>query len=279
MTAVSNLALGSLLMALEALDGWVDRNVPTQAQALEQRANGRQGALLPQSEWEATYGRPETDRTRLAIMGMAASANALAVRATRFVLRTGGLAAETARWPLDHIFLFRPLRYGMDRVAEAEEPADRPVGRGGKGAGHREPRRRRGFVGSRSPGVRGYRDRGTPRPGARPGDRRRARYRHHPGDSSRRCASTRSRWIMGVDRAWATLRGRPQPEIATPDFAVAIPDKKPDPKETGRPALPRRRVRRDREPSAGLFDRLVRADHRHSSSPGVRLGDRLDLRP
>ena len=32
-TAVSNLALGSLLMALEALDSWVDKNVPTEAQA------------------------------------------------------------------------------------------------------------------------------------------------------------------------------------------------------------------------------------------------------
>ena len=37
-TAVGNLALGSLLIALEALDGWVDRNVPTQEQALDQRA-------------------------------------------------------------------------------------------------------------------------------------------------------------------------------------------------------------------------------------------------
>ena len=40
-TAVSNLALGSLLIALEALDGWVDRNVPTQEQALDQRAKDR----------------------------------------------------------------------------------------------------------------------------------------------------------------------------------------------------------------------------------------------
>ena len=40
-TAVGNLALGSLLIALEALDGWVDRNVPTQEQALDQRAKGR----------------------------------------------------------------------------------------------------------------------------------------------------------------------------------------------------------------------------------------------
>ena len=122
MTAVSNLALGSLLMALEALDDWVDHNVPTQAQALEQRAK-EQGpqpdVLLPQSEWEATYGRPETDRARLAVMGMAASANTRAVRATRFALRTGGRAVDAARWPLDHIFLFRPLRYGKDRVAEA----------------------------------------------------------------------------------------------------------------------------------------------------------------
>jgi uncharacterized RDD family membrane protein YckC len=43
---------------------------------------------------------------------------------------------------------------------------------------------------------------------------------------------------LGIDRAWATLRGRPKPNIATPDFAVAIQDKKPDPKEmAGRPYL------------------------------------------
>ncbi len=43
---------------------------------------------------------------------------------------------------------------------------------------------------------------------------------------------------LGVDRAWARLRGRPKPNIATPDFAVTIPDKKPEPKEmAGRPYL------------------------------------------
>ena len=143
-TAVGNLALGSLLIALEALDGWVDRNVPTQAQALDQRARGQdvpQDVLLPQSEWDATYGRPEIDRTRLAVMGLAASANSRAVRATRFALRTGGLAVEAARWPLDHIFLFRPLRYGIESRGGGPGPADRPVGRGGQGAGQREPRR------------------------------------------------------------------------------------------------------------------------------------------
>ena len=77
-TAVSNLTLGSLLMAIEALDDWVDQNVPTQAQALEQRAR-RQGALLPQSEWEETYGRTETDRARYAAIGLAASASTRAV--------------------------------------------------------------------------------------------------------------------------------------------------------------------------------------------------------
>ncbi len=117
-TAVSNLALGSLLMAIEALDEWVDRNVPTQAQALEQRAQ-RKGALMPQSEWEATYGQREMDRTRLAAMGMAVSANRKAVHASRLVLRAGGRAVDAVRWPLDHIFLFSPLRHGVDHLAEA----------------------------------------------------------------------------------------------------------------------------------------------------------------
>ena len=43
---------------------------------------------------------------------------------------------------------------------------------------------------------------------------------------------------LGVDRRWATVRGRPQPEIVLPDFAVTIRGKKPSPKEmAGRPYL------------------------------------------
>ena len=43
---------------------------------------------------------------------------------------------------------------------------------------------------------------------------------------------------MRVDKVWATLRRRPKPEIATPDFAVAIPGKQPGPKQmAGRPYL------------------------------------------
>ncbi len=145
-TAVSNLALGSLLLALEALDDWVDHNVPTQAQALEQRAQG-QGVLLPQSEWEATYGRPEADRMRLAAMGMAASANSRAVRATRFALadrRTGSGRRALAAGP--HLPVQPAALWDRSRGG-GPEPADRPVGRGGKGAGHREPRRRRVSLG------------------------------------------------------------------------------------------------------------------------------------
>ena len=36
---------------------------------------------------------------------------------------------------------------------------------------------------------------------------------------------------LGVDRAWATLRGRKSAEVAAPDFTVAIPGKRPDAKE------------------------------------------------
>ena len=43
---------------------------------------------------------------------------------------------------------------------------------------------------------------------------------------------------LAVDRAWATFRRRPRPEIQTPDFTVSIRGKKPDPKEmAGRPYL------------------------------------------
>ena len=239
-TAVSNLALGSLLLALDALDGWVDRNVPTQEQALDQRAKGQgspQDVLLPQSEWEATYGRPEIDRTRLAVMGIAASANTRAVRATRLALQAGGLAVEAARWPLDHIFLFRPLRYGIDRVAEArDQQIDRWVEAG-----------RELDTGSRAvaevslvraaedtveivtvePHVQALVQEIVAAQGVGMTAEIIKEVREHAVSSD-----------LGVDRAWATLRRRPKPEIALPDFAVAIRDKKPDLKEmAGRPYL------------------------------------------
>jgi uncharacterized RDD family membrane protein YckC len=237
-TAVSNLALGSLLMALDALDGWVDRNVPSQAQALDQRAeDASQGALLPQSEWDATYGRPETDRTRLAVMGMAASANSQAVRATRLALQTGELAVEAARWPLDHIFLFRPLRYGLDRVAEARnQRIDRWVEAG-----------KELDTGSRAVAVVSL-DRAaqeslevvTVEPHVQALVQEIVAAQG-TGIASEIIKEVREHAVsldMGIDRAWATLRGRPKPDIATPDFAVSIPDKKPDPKEmAGRPYL------------------------------------------
>jgi uncharacterized RDD family membrane protein YckC len=239
--AVSNLALGSLLMALDALDGWVDRNVPSQAQALEQRTReqeARQPAvLLPQSEWDAAYGKPETDRTRLAIMGLAATGNTLAVRATRVALRTGELAAEAARWPLDHIFLFRPLRYGVDRVVEArDQQIDRWVATG-----------RALDTGSRAvaevslvraaedtvdivtvePHVQALVQEIVAAQGTGITEELIDEVREHALSTD-----------LGMDRGWASLRGRPKPDIATPDFVVPIQGRKPEPKEmAGRPYL------------------------------------------
>ena len=268
-TAVGNLALGSLLIALEALDGWVDRNVPTQEQALDQRAKDQdvpQDVLLPQSEWDATYGRPEIDRTRLAVMGMAASANARAVRATRFALWTGGLAVEAARWPLDHIFLFRPLRYGIDRVAEArDQQIDRWVEAG-----------RELDTGSRAVAAVSL-DRAAqetvevvtvePHVQALVQEIVAAQGTGITQEIIKEVREHAVSLDLGIDRAWATLRGRPKPNIATPDFAVAIPDKKPDPKEmAGRPYLGGGYAGY-REPGAGLFDRRVRARSSRSSSP------------
>jgi uncharacterized RDD family membrane protein YckC len=43
---------------------------------------------------------------------------------------------------------------------------------------------------------------------------------------------------MRVDKVWAALRGRKRAQVATPDFALAIPGKRPDLKEmAGRPYL------------------------------------------
>ena len=118
-TAVSNLALGSLLMAIDVLDDWVDHNVPTQAQALEQRAKGAGGPAAP-----VRMGgdiRPAGDRSRAACRD-----GHWPLLPTRGPCGRRGsscgpadVAVDAASWPLDHIFLFRPLRYGKDRVAEA----------------------------------------------------------------------------------------------------------------------------------------------------------------
>jgi uncharacterized RDD family membrane protein YckC len=235
-TAVSNLALGSLLMAIEALDDWVDRNVPTQAQALEQRA-GAQGVLLPQSEWEATYGRQETDRMRLAAMGAAVSANTRAVRATRFALRAGNLAADVARWPLDHIFLFSPLRQGVDHLTEAgNQQIDRWAQLGKTlDTGSRAVaevslgRAAQDSVGLMTvePHVQVLIQEIIAAQGTSITKEIISEVREHSVSLD-----------MRVDKVWATLRGRPSPEIETPDFAVAIPGKRPDAKEmAGRPYL------------------------------------------
>ena len=235
-TAVSNLALGTVLMALEALDGWLDHNVPTQAQALEQRAKA-EGVLLPQSEWEAKYGRPEDDRVRLAAIGMAASASTQAVRATQLAMRTAGQAMDAARWPLDHIFLFRPLRHGVDRVSEArDQQIDQWVQTG-----------RALDTGSRAVAQVSLSNAAEdsvdivtvdPRVQALIQEIIAAQGTSITKETLREVREYSVSADMRVDQVWATLRARPKPAIVTPGFAVSIPDKKPDQKEmAGRPYL------------------------------------------
>jgi hypothetical protein len=237
-TAVSNLALGSLLMAIEALDDWVDQNVPTQAQALEERARRQtQGALLPQTEWEATYGRLETDRARLVAMGAAASANTQAVKATRFVLRAGGRAADVARWPLDHIFLFRPLRHGMDRLAEAGSQqmdrwaeAGRTLDTGTRAVAEVSlGRAAHDSVGLMTvePHVQVLIQEIIAAQGTSITKEMLKELREHAVSLD-----------LGVDRVWAKLRGRAGSEITAPEFIMHIEGKRPDHKElAGRPYL------------------------------------------
>ena len=240
-TAVSNVALGSLLMALDVLDGWVDANVPTPEQALAQRAREQKArqpdVLLAQSEWEATYGRPETDRARLALMGMATTLNTRAVGATRFALRTGGRAVGVARWPLDHIFLFRPLHSGKKRAAEAaNQQIDRwvAVGRELDSGSRAVAEVSLGHAAQDTveivtvePHVQALIQEIVAAQGT--------------GMTAEILDEVREHALsldLRVDRAWATLRRRARPAVALPDFAVAIRGKKPDPQEmAGRPYL------------------------------------------
>jgi uncharacterized RDD family membrane protein YckC len=235
-TAYSNLALGGLLTAIDALDEWVDRNVPGQAQALEE-IQKQQGALLPQAEWEATFGRPADDRTRQAAIGLAVTANAQAVKATRFVLRAGDLAVDAARWPLDHIWLLSPLRSGIDRLTdEGTRRVDRLVQVG-----------REAEAGSRAvaqvsmtraandsvdlvtiePHVQVLIQEIVAAQGTSMAQEIIKELREHSVSLD-----------MRVDQAWATLRARPAPQIETPDFSVRLPDRKPTTAEmAGRPYL------------------------------------------
>jgi uncharacterized RDD family membrane protein YckC len=235
-TAVSNLALGSLLMAIEALDDWVEQNVPTQAQALEERAK-RQAALLPQSEWEATYGRQEADRARLAAMGAAASANTQAVKATRFVLRAGGRTVGAARWPLDHIFLFRPLRHGMDRLADAgNQQIDRwaEVGRTLDTGTRAVAEVSLGRAAQDSVGLMTV----EPHIQVLIQEIMAAQGTSITKEMVKELREHSVSLDLRVDRVWAHLRGRADSEITAPEFIMHLEGKRPDHKElAGRPYL------------------------------------------
>jgi uncharacterized RDD family membrane protein YckC len=235
-TAVSNLAMGSLLMAVEALDDWVDRNVPSQAQALEQLTK-QQGALLPQSEWETTFGRRRTDRARLAAIGLAASANTKAVSATRFLLRASKWGAEAVRWPLDHIFLLSPLRHGVDRLADAgNERIDQWV-RVGKtlDTGTRAVAEvSLGRAGQDTVGLMTV----EPHIQVLIQEIIAAQGTSITKEIIREVREHSVSLDLRVDKAWVTLRARKNAQIAAPDFTVAIPDKRPNPQElAGRPYL------------------------------------------
>ena len=215
---------------------------------------------------------------RLAVMGMAASANARAVRATRFALRTGGRTVDAANWPLDHIFLFRPLRYGRDRIAEAANQqidrwveAGRALDTGSRAVAEVSLGRAAQDsvdVVTVEPHVQALIQEIVAAQGTGMTKEILKEVREHSVSLD-----------MRIDRAWATLRGRPKPGIAKPDFAVAIPDKKPDPKEmAGRPYLG--------GAYAGFASRVLAfsidvfaLDHCAHRRLCVRQGDRLDLQP
>jgi uncharacterized RDD family membrane protein YckC len=229
-TAYSNLALGGLLTAIDALDEWVDRNVPGQAQALEELQK-QQGALLPQAEWEATFGRPA------AAIGLAVTANAQAVRATRFVLRAGGLAVDAARWPLDHIWLLSPLRSGIDRLADAGTRRVDGLVQVGR---ETEAGSRAVAQVSMTKAANDSVDLMTVEPHVQVLIQEiiTAQGTSITQAIIRELREHSVSLDLQVDRGWARLRGRPSPEIQMPDFTVSLQGQKPTTQEmAGRPYL------------------------------------------
>ena len=152
-------------------------------------------------------------------------------------MRTGGRAVGVARWPLDHIFLFRPLHSGKNRAAEAaNQQIDRwvEVGRELDSGSRAVAEVSLGHAAQDTveivtvePHVQALIQEIVAAQGTGMTEEVLDEVREHTLSVDLR-----------VDRAWATLRGRPKPEAVLPDFAVAIRGKKPDPKEmAGRPYL------------------------------------------
>jgi uncharacterized RDD family membrane protein YckC len=152
-------------------------------------------------------------------------------------MQTGGLAMDAVRWPLDHIFLFRPLRYGIDRAAEArDQQIDRWVEAG-----------RELDTGSRAVAVVSL-DRAAqetveivtvePHVQALVQEIVAAQGMSMTEEFINEVREHAISLDMGIDRWWAAFRGRPKPNVVLPDFTVTIRDKKPDPKKmAGRPYL------------------------------------------
>jgi uncharacterized RDD family membrane protein YckC len=137
---------------------------------------------------------------------------------------------DAARWPLDHIFLFSPLRHGVERLAEAgNQQIDRwaevgkTVDTGSRAVAEvslgRAAQDSLGLM-TVEPHIQVLIQEIIAAQGTSMTKEIIEEVREHSVSLD-----------MRVDKAWASLRGRPKPEIATPDFAVPIPGKKPGPKE------------------------------------------------
>jgi uncharacterized RDD family membrane protein YckC len=113
-----DLLLGSVLVASDAVREWIETNAPSESEALAEEARP---VLLPESEWEDAFGRPDRDRARDAAIGLVITAGSRLGRTGKVFIRAGDAATSFVTRPLQRSRILSPARRGFNRLTEAGE--------------------------------------------------------------------------------------------------------------------------------------------------------------